>query len=96
MRSKRSKVRACACVTYFVTFSFTIMRFKGQIWIERNLFLFASCCFLFFFWSNALKKFRNLSRDDDDDDDDILIINKNSAISEEKILHLSFLSLSLF
>jgi hypothetical protein len=35
----------------------------------------------------------SLSRDDDDDDD-ILIINKNSAISE-KILHLSFLSLSL-
>ena len=34
----------------------------------------------------------SLSRDDDDDDD-ILIINKNSAISE-KILHLSFLSLS--
>ena len=78
-----------------MTFSFIIMRFKGQIWIERNLFLFAS--FLFFFWSNALKKFRNLSRDDDDDDDDIIIIiNKNSAISEEKILHLSFLSLSLF
>ena len=68
------------------------MRFKGQIWIERNLFLFAS--FLFFFWSNALKKIRNLSRDDDDDDI-IIIINKNSAISEEKILHLSFLSLSL-
>jgi len=35
-----------------------------------------------------------LSRDDDDDD--ILIMNKNSAISEKKILHLSFLSLSLF
>ena len=30
-----------------------------------------------------------------DDDDDILIMNKNSAISEKKILHLSFLSLSL-
>ena len=71
-----------------MTFSFIIMRFKGQIWIERNLFLFAS--FLFFFWS-MLKK---ISRDDDDDDI-IIIINKNSAISE-KILHLSFLSLSLF
>ncbi len=34
----------------------------------------------------------NLSRDDDDDD--IIIMNKNSAISEKKILHLSF-SLSL-
>ena len=62
------------------------MRFKGQIWIERNLFLFAS--FLFFFG-----RMLNLSRDDDDDD--ILIMNKNSAISEKKILHLSFLSLSL-
>ena len=35
---------------------------------------------------------KNFSRDDDDDI--IIIINKNSAISEEKILHLSFLSLS--
>jgi hypothetical protein len=57
-------------------------------------FCFLLLLFLFFFWSNALKKFRNLSRDDDDDDI-IIIINKNSAISEEKILHLSFLSLSL-
>jgi hypothetical protein len=37
---------------------------------------------------------KNFSRDDDDDDI-IIIINKNSAISEKKILHLSFLSLSL-
>lgn len=37
---------------------------------------------------------KKISRDDDDDDI-IIIINKNSAISEEKILHLSFLSLSL-
>ena len=69
-----------------MTFSFIIMRFKGQIWIERNLFLF---------FGRDAEKIRNLSRDDDDDDD-IIIINKNSAISEEKILHLSFLSLSLF
>ena len=45
----------------------------------------------FCFFSNAEK---NFSRDDDDDDI-IIIINKNSAISEKKILHLSFLSLSL-
>lgn len=37
---------------------------------------------------------KKISRDDDDDDI-IIIMNKNSAISEEKILHLSFLSLSL-
>jgi hypothetical protein len=42
-------------------------------------------------FGRMLKKI--LSRDDDDDD--ILIMNKNSAISEKKILHLSFLSLSL-
>ena len=41
-------------------------------------------------FGRMLKKI--LSRDDDDD---ILIMNKNSAISEKKILHLSFLSLSL-
>ena len=75
-----------------MTFSFIIMRFKGQIWIERNLFLFAS--FLFFFWSNALKKIRNLSRDDDDDD---IINNKQKFcnIRREDFTSLFSLSLSL-
>ena len=72
------------------------MRFKGQIWIERNLFLFASCCFFFFFfWSNALKKFRNLSRDDDDDDDIINNKQKFCNIRREDFTSLFSLSLSL-
>jgi len=61
------------------------MRFKGQIWIAREKPVS--------FWSNAEKLGISL----------VmmmmmmilLIMNKNSAISEEKILHLSFLSLSL-
>ena len=56
-----------------------------------------SCGFFFFFFLVDAEKNLGISLsrdDDDDDDDDILIINKNSAISE-KILHLSFLSLSL-
>ena len=51
-----------------------------------------SLLFLFFLVDAEKNLGISLSRDDDDDDD-ILIINKNSAISE-KILHLSFLSLS--
>ena len=61
------------------------MRFKGQIWIERNLFLFAS-------FGQMLKKISLVMMMMMI----LLIMNKNSAISEEKILHLSFLSLSLF
>ena len=62
------------------------MRVTGQIWIERNLFLVASS---FFFLVDAEKNLGiSLVMMI------LLIINKNSAISE-KILHLSFLSLSL-
>ena len=62
------------------------MRFKGQIWIERNLFLFA---FFFFFWSNAEK---NFSRDDDDDD--IIIIIKILQYQKRRF-YISLFSLSL-
>ena len=63
------------------------MRFKGQIWIERNLFLVAS----FFFWW-LLEKFRNLSRDDDDD----IINNKQKFCNiREDFTSLFSLSLSL-
>ena len=66
-----------------MTFSFIIMRFKGQIWVERNLL----------FWSDAEKN-RNLSRDDDDDD----IINNEQKfcnIRREDFTSLFSLSLSL-
>lgn len=61
------------------------MRFKGQIWIERNLFLVASFSFFLVDAEKNLGISLVMMI--------LLIINKNSAISE-KILHLSFLSLS--
>ena len=47
MRSKRSKVRACACVTYFVTFSFNNALYRrANLDREKPV----SCCFFFFFF----------------------------------------------
>ena len=61
------------------------MRFKGQIWIERNLFFFLVDAEKNLGISLVMMMMMMI----------LLIMNKNSAISEEKILHLSFLSLSL-
>ena len=54
------------------------MRFKGQIWIERNLFLVAS----FFFFLVDAEKNLGISLVMMI----LLIINKNSAISEKILL----------
>ena len=66
-----------------MTFSFLLMRFKGQIWVERNLFLF---------FGRDAEKIRNLSRDDDDD---INNEQKFCNIREEDFTSLFSLSLSL-